>query len=131
MGDFTELQESLIRLGFNEQQVMHLGSSSECYGDRHPMLLYASRPAIGFVRCRFEFKPSGKEGRQLIAHLSHLGDSGKWVELIGRIFPDNLSIQEVMAELKITFPAIIELNKPLYLSNTARRIARRHKRRHL
>lgn len=127
VGDFKELQESLMRLGFNEQQVMHLGSSAECYGDRPPILLYTSRPATGFIRCRFEFKPSGRDGRQLIVHLSLLGDSGKWVELIGRIFPDNLSIQEVMAQLKITFPAIIELNKPRYRSNAARR----HKRRHL
>lgn len=131
MASFEQLKESLSRLGFNDQQLAHLAEPSYKYGRRPPLLLYTSRPGMGFMRCRFEFSPAVKKERTLTVYLSLLNQGGKWEELFGRVFPDNLSLQEVMSKLKITFPAIIELGKPSFRNTVTARIARHHKRRRM
>jgi len=129
MASFEQLKESLFRLGFNDQQLAHLAEPSYIYGRRPPLLLYTSRPGTGLMRCRFQFSAAAKKGRTLTVYLSLLNQGGKWVELFGRVFPDNLSLQEVMSKLKITFPAIIELGKPACRNKVTARIARHHRRR--
>ncbi|QJB34922.1 hypothetical protein HF324_27760 [Chitinophaga oryzae] len=127
MASFEQLKESLFRLGFNDQQLAHLTEPSYLYGRMPPLLLYTSRPGMGLMRCRFEFSPTDKKGRTLTAYLGLLNQGGKWVEIFGRIFPENLSLQEVMSKLRITFPAIIELGKPACRNTVTARIARHHR----